>query len=113
MVQGAVSVGVQPGRASVAGSLCGADIGLPWTYIWGGLLPADWPPSIGTTAPVTNEDWSEQSQSTTDATSDTVPMRRLGADSPASRWASAPAASMWWVRIGPGATTLTRMPRSA
>ena len=42
-----------------------ADIGWPWRYICGGLFPADCPPSIGTTAPVTNAACSEQSHSTT------------------------------------------------
>ncbi len=46
-------------------SRVGADIGWPCRYICGGLFPADCPPSIGTTAPVTNAACSEQSHSTT------------------------------------------------
>src|SRR5262249_17102108 len=98
---------------------CGAmspgsgSIGWPGRYICGGLFPASCPPSMGITAPVMNEDWSEQSQSTVCATSPAVPVLAIGVDIPASRWARGPAACRWWVRIGPGATTLTRMPRSA
>src|SRR6266849_2504609 len=97
----------------VGASGAGAVIGRPCRYICGGLFPADWPPSIGSTVPVTNDDCSEQSHSTALATSATVPVRRIGTDSPACRCASGPAAARWWVRIGPGATTLTRMPWSA
>ena len=95
------------------GRLPEAVIGWPCRYICGGLLPAAWPPSTGMTAPVMNEDRPEQSHSTVCATSETEPVRRIGTESPASRCASGPAASRWWVRIGPGATTLTRMPWSA
>ena len=35
------------GQASYAGGS-----GCPWRYIRGGLSPADWPPSIGITAPL-------------------------------------------------------------
>src|SRR4029077_7226077 len=45
----------------------GASIGWPCRYICGGLFPAACPPSIGTTVPGTNDDFSEHSQSTTPA----------------------------------------------
>src|SRR6516225_9474196 len=88
-------------------------IGWPGRYICGGLFPASCPPSMGITAPVMNEDWSEQSHSTACATSWAVPVLAIGVDIPASRWARGPAACRWWVKIGPGATTLTLMPWSA
>lgn len=36
-------------------------MGCPWRYIWGGLTPADWPPSTGITAPVMYEESGEDS----------------------------------------------------
>src|SRR6266508_2500694 len=80
----------------------------PWRLETGVLAAVD-----GRVAPVTNDDWSEQSQTTVAATSSGRPTRRIGVDRPASRCASSPAAARWWVRIGPGATTFTRMPWSA
>src|SRR5262245_47721934 len=68
-------------------------IGWPCLYMRGGLSPADWPPSIGITDPVMNADASEQSHSTAEATSSTVPTRRIGVDCAAMRCASPPAAS--------------------
>jgi hypothetical protein len=68
-------------------------MGWPGRYICGGLFPAACPPSTGSTVPVTNDDWSEHSHSTTCATSAGLPTRRIGVDCPASRWACGPAAS--------------------
>jgi hypothetical protein len=63
----------------------GSGIGWPGRYICGGLVPAACPPSIGSTVPVTNEDWSEHSHSTVLATSAAVPTRRIGVASAAPR----------------------------
>src|ERR1700733_625200 len=90
-----------------------AGSGCPWRYIRGGLPPADWPPSMGITAPLTYEEAGVDSQITVWATSGGLPILRIGEARAASRWASGPAASRWWVRMVPGATTLTRMPWSA
>src|SRR5205085_9196353 len=117
-------LGVDPAGAEVEDLLRGLGRGhgvpplvdpipCPWRYICAGLWPASWPPSIGTVAPVTYDDCSEHSQSTTSATSGVVPTRPMGTEAAASRCASPPARARWWVRIGPGATTLTRMPWSA
>ena len=76
-------------------------------------VPAILPPSITSVVPVTNDDCCDDSQTTASATSDGSPMRRIGIASAAMRWYFSPARSRWWVRIGPGATALTRMPRSA
>src|SRR5690348_15843421 len=56
------------------------DIGWPWRYICGGLWPADWPPSIGITAPVTNAEAGEHTHRTPSATSDVCPVLRIGVD---------------------------------
>ena len=79
-----------PATSGRAGASC---IGWPCRYICGGLFPAVWPPSIGMTVPVMNEDCGEHSQSTVCGHLGGVPIRRIGVDSAASRCACSPAAS--------------------
>src|SRR5437762_2330830 len=57
-----------------------------------GGAPASLPPSMTSVVPVTNEAWSEHSQTAAEATSVGRPIRRIGIASAALRCASSPAA---------------------
>jgi len=86
------------------------DIGWPCRYIWGGLLPADCPPSIGMTAPVTNEDSGEHQPEhhLGDLRHGADPAHRRG--QPGQPLSLRASGFEMVGEDGPGATTLTRIP---